>query len=95
MRSQERTIGELIQAYMRAVKSADYIDSQRIINSWSLVVGDFIASHTIDLSFSNNKLFVRFDSDVIRNEMSYSRSALMRHLNAIAGRELVKAIVFS
>lgn len=95
MRSQTHTIGELIQAYMRAVKSLDYIDSQKIINSWSLIVGDFIASHTLDVSYSNNKLFVRFDSDVLRNEMNYSRSALMRHLNAIAGRELIKTIVFN
>lgn len=94
-RNEPRPIGDLIKAYITAAKGADFIDSQKIVNSWSLVVGDFIASHTLDVYYSNNKLFIRVDSDVLRNELSYARTALMQHLNSIVGRELVKNIYFN
>ncbi len=67
----------------------------KVINSWSKVVGSFIASHTIDLSIKNNILFVRVDSDALRSELSYSKSLLMKNLNAIAGKEVVKEIVLN
>lgn len=95
MRNEVHTIGELINAYITAVKGADFVDSQRIVNSWKSVVGDFIASHTLDVYYSNNKLFVRVDSDVLRSELSYARTALMQHLNSIVGRQLVKNIYFN
>ena len=95
MRNEVHTIGELITSYITAVKGVDFVDSQKIVNSWNLVVGDFIASHTLDIYYSNNKLFVRVDSDVLRNELSYARTSLMQHLNAIVGRQLVKNIYFN
>ena len=95
MRNETHTVGELVTAFFTAARGADFIDSQKIINSWSMVVGNVIAEHTLDISYSKNTLFVRVDSDVLRNEMNYSRSSLMRALNSIVGRELVKNIYFN
>ena len=95
MRNETHTVGELVTAFFKAAKGTDFIDSQKIINSWSLVVGNVIAEHTLDISYSKNTLFVRVDSDVLRNEMNYSRSSLMRALNSIVGRELIKNIYFN
>ncbi len=95
MRNETHTVGELVTAYIKAVKGADFLDSRRIVDSWGLIVGETIAQHTLDIAYSNNRLFIRVDSDALRNELSYSRSSLMRSLNAIVGRELVKNIVFN
>lgn len=88
-------LGDLIKEFYELHKGPDYMNEIKVINSWPKVVGPFIASHTIDLSIKNNILFVRVDSDALRSELSYSKSLLMKNLNAIAGMEMVKEIVLN
>ncbi len=90
-----KPLGDLIKEFYELHKGPDYMNEIKVINSWPKVVGPFIASHTIDLSIKNNILFVRVDSDALRSELSYSKSLLMKNLNAIAGKEMVKEIVLN
>lgn len=90
-----KPLGDLIKEFYELHKGPDYMNEIKVINSWPKVVGPFIASHTIDLSIKNNILFVRVDSDALRSELSYSKSLLMKNLNAIAGMEMVKEIVLN
>jgi predicted nucleic acid-binding Zn ribbon protein len=71
------------------------LDEIKLINTWPKVVGPFIASHTIDLSIKNHVLFVRVDSDALRNELGYSKSLLIKNLNDIIGKEIVKEILLN
>ena len=71
------------------------MDEIKLINSWPKVVGPFIASHTIDLSIKNKVLFVRVDSDALRNELNYSKSLLIRNLNDLVGKEILAEIVLN
>ena len=43
----------------------------------------------------NHVLFVRVDSDALRNELSYSKSLLLKNLNEIVGKELLSEIVLN
>ena len=90
-----KPLGDLIKEFYELHKGPDYMNEIKVINSWPQVVGSFIASHTIDLSIKNNILFVRVDSDALRSELSYSKFLLMKNLNAIAGKEMVKEIVLN
>ena len=88
-------LGDLIKAFYAQHKGPDYVDELKIINSWPKVVGPFIASHTIDLSILNKILFARIDSDALRNELSYSKSLLLKNLNEVVGKEVISEIVLS
>ena len=90
-----KPLGDLIKEFYEQRRGPDYLDEIKLINSWPKVVGPFIASHTIDLSIKNQVLFVRVDSDALRNELSYSKSLLMKNLNEIVGKEIVKEIVLN
>lgn len=90
-----RPLGDLIKEFYELHKGADYLEEQKVIHSWPQVVGPFIASHTIDLSIKNHVLFIRVDSDVLRSELGYSKSLLIKNLNALVGKEMVKEIVLS
>ena len=90
-----KPLGELIKEFYEQHRGLDYIDEVKAVNSWSKVVGPFIASHTIDLSVKNHVLFVRVDSDALRNELSYSKSLLLKNLNEIVGKELLSEIVLN
>ena len=88
-----KPLGDLIKEFYEQHRGSDYLDEIKLINSWPKVVGPFIASHTIDLSFKNQVLFVRVDSDALRNELGYSKSLLMKNLNEMVGKEVVTEIV--
>ena len=86
-------LGDLIKAFYEQHKGPNYADELKIINSWKKVVGPFIATHTIDLSIRNHVLFVRVDSDALRMELEYSKSLLIKNLNELVNKELLKEIV--
>ena len=88
-----KPLGELIKEFCELHKGPDYLDAQRAVQSWPLVVGPFIASHTIDLSIKDGVMFVRVDSDALRTELAYSKSLLVDNLNASVGKVVVKEIV--
>ena len=90
-----KPLGDLIKEFVELHKGSDYLDEQKVIQAWPKVVGPFIASHTIDLSIKDGKMFVRVDSDALRSELSYSKSLLMKNLNEQAGKEVVKEIVLN
>lgn len=90
-----KPLGDLIKEFYEQHRGSDYMDEVKLINSWPKVVGPFIASHTIDLSIKNHVLFVRVDSDALRNELGYSKSLLIRNLNELAGKEILREIVLN
>lgn len=90
-----RLLGDLIREFFELHKGPDYLDEMKAVNLWGQVVGPFIASHTIDLCLRNKVLFVRVDSDVLRNELSYSKSELVGKLNDLVGKEVVKEMVLN
>ena len=90
-----KPLGDLIKEFYEQRRGSDYLDEVMVINSWPQVVGPFIASHTIDLSIKNQVLFVRVDSDALRNELNYSKSLLIKNLNETVGKELLKEIVLN
>lgn len=90
-----KPLGDLIKEFYELHKGPGYIDEVKVINSWKQVVGPFIAAHTIDLSIKNGVLFVRVDSDALRNELNYSRSLLLKNLNDLVGKEVLNEIVLN
>lgn len=88
-------LGDLIREFIVSHKGSDYLDEMKVLNSWKDIVGSFVASHTIDLSVKNGVLYVRVDSDALRNELSYSKSLLLKNLNERVGKEILKEIVLN
>lgn len=90
----QNTVGELIKAFYEEHRGPGYLDEVNIIKGWESVVGPFIAQYTKDLYIKDGVLFVSLRSDSLRTELSYSKSVLMKNLNALVGREVISDIVF-
>ena len=88
-----KPLGDLIREFYETHKGPEYIDEIKAVNSWSEVVGQFVAKHTIDLSIRNKVLYVRVDSDALRNELSFSKTQLIQSLNELVGKDVVSEIV--
>ena len=90
-----KPLKELVKEFYEQHRGPEYLDEIKAINSWDKVVGPFIASHTIDLSIKNKVLFVRVDSDALRNELNYSKSLLLKNLNELIGKDLLSDLVLN
>lgn len=88
-------LSDLIKAFYAQHKGPEYVDELKILNSWPNVVGPFIAKHTIDLHIRNKVLFVRVDSDSLRNELGYSKTLLLNSLNDLVGKNYLSEIVLN
>jgi len=61
-------------------------------NSSIQKVGEYISSHTAKTYFANGILTVYLDSAVLRNDLMFARSNLIRYLNEEIGNEIVKDV---
>ena len=90
-----KPLGELIQEFYEQHRGPQYIDEIKAVESWPKVVGPFIALHTMDISVKNKVLFVRVDSDALRNELYFSKSLLIRNLNDLIKKHFIEDIVLN
>jgi len=83
-----------IMEFLRYYGLEEKYNDMKVVHAWKDVVGKMIASHTMDLYVQRKVLFVKLDSDALRNELAYSKSLLIEKLNDAAGRQIIQDIVF-
>lgn len=88
------SIGLLIRKYLRQESLEGPLNEQRLLNSWSEVVGPAITSYTKDLYIRNQTLVVHLSSAALRQELMMGRELLVRSLNQKVGAEVIRDIVF-
>lgn len=93
MSDNQQSIGDLIREFYKLHHRENSIEETKILESWNSVVGEYIGYHTLDLKIRNEMLYVKVDADSLRTELMYSRSLLVKKLNEVAGKELLKDIV--
>lgn len=95
MRRNEQTLGEAIKEMLRALRLDDKLNESKLIHSWEEIVGKMIANHTRDIYIKNKKLIVKLDSPALKNELSYSKTKMLKTLNDAAGEEVITDIIFT
>ncbi len=92
-RSNTRPIGEVLSEYIDAFRLKGKLAEVALLHSWEEVVGGNIASRTKDLKISNQVLYVKIESSILRQELMMIRSEVVKRLNEKAGSEVIKEIV--
>lgn len=67
---------------------------KRLIDSWSEVMGQLIASYTGDLYIRNQTLFVKLKNPALRSELSLQRQEIVRRLNSHVGSQVIADVRF-
>lgn len=83
-------IGKLLNVY----KLKGKFDETSIIALWPEVMGKAIGNRTTKIYISQQKLFVRIESSVIKNELMMVRTGIIEKLNERAGSEVITEIIF-
>lgn len=86
-------IDELVWKVLRQMGLEQRFKEQEVCDVWQEVVGPAFASRTRKVSMADGRLFVVFDSAVVRNEILLVKEGLMRALNDRVGSGVVKEII--
>ncbi|MGB4204157.1 MAG: DUF721 domain-containing protein [Bacteroidales bacterium] len=86
-------LGEAIREMIDFYNLSGHLTEAGVISAWEKVVGTMIAKHTSNLYIKNKKLYVVINSSVIKSELSYVRSKLVKMLNKEAGEEVIDEVV--
>lgn len=66
----------------------------RVIQSWSVVLGENVMQYTTKLFFNRKTLYVSLNSSVLRHELFLSSERIKNALNDYVGANVVNNIVF-
>ena len=86
-------MAEVIRELLQTYGLEKGLATQRLKDAWEGIVGKTIATHTESLSVRDGKLFVKLDSSVVRSELGYVKSALVKKLNEAAGEDVITEMV--
>ena len=93
-KSNEQTLKEAINEFLRSAGLDKKMKEVRLIDSWESVVGKMIAKHTKGISIKNKTMFITLDSSALRQELTYSEEKIIKMLNDFAQEELIEKVVF-
>lgn len=93
-KSNEQSLGEIIQNVIKNLKWTDKINQTKIISSWKKIMGPNISSYTDKLVISNDVLIVYLKSAPLRQELQYAKTKIIKNINDEFGSEVIKDIHF-
>jgi predicted nucleic acid-binding Zn ribbon protein len=93
-RTNTEPIGNVIRRILREEGLESPLNERRLIDSWTEVLGNPIASYTRDLYIRNQTLYVKVSSSVLRQELLMGKDLLIRNLNKHVGADVIHNIVF-
>ena len=92
-RAENITIGDALKQYIGNGKLAQGLDQVNVKDAWFKVMGSGVAGYTTNVILERDVLFVSLSSSVLREELSYGKSKIVRMINEELGKALVDKVV--
>ena len=94
-RQNAQTLGDAIRVFLAEKRSFNHkLMENRVVNSWSEIMGSTVASYTSNVEIRRQKLYVTLTSSVLRHSLSLSKEEVIRKINQAVGDEVITDIVF-
>lgn len=88
-----KTIDELVTQVLRQMGLEQKFKEHEVQQVWPEVVGQMIASRTRSIQVIDGKLFVVFESAVVKNEIMLVKEGLIKALNDRVGGIVIKEMI--
>ncbi len=93
-KSNEETLGEVIQRLIKAYRIEPGLNKATIVKRWHDNMGSLISKRTESIFMKRTTLYVRLNSAPLKNELVMGKSKILEMLNEGFSEEVVKEIVF-
>ena len=89
-----KKLGDIIRKLMANPKLSKRLDKLDALDVWEDIIGSSLLKYIADQKIYKGVLYVKFNSAVVRNELSYRKSGFIEEINQKIGRDLITDIVF-
>jgi len=86
-------IGDVLKEFISHNNLQKGIEKVSVADAWKNMMGPAIVKYTTALKFEQATLYVQLSSSVLREELSYGKTKIIKLLNEKLGKELVKELV--
>ncbi len=92
-RFNQQIIGTVIKKLLKKQNLKVRLEELNVLDYSKEVLGKNLMKYITDLSIEKNTLFIKVNSAVVRNELSYQKTNLRERINKKTGKEFLKEIV--
>ena len=94
MSDDAQKIKTIIEEFISKNALSDGIDTARIQENWSSIMGENISAYTKEVSLQKEVLVVKLSSSVLRQELSYGKEKIVKMINKSLGEDKIQDIRF-
>ena len=92
-RSNEQTMKEAINELLETYRLKEKLSEVRLINSWEKTMGTVISKRTEKLFIKDRKLYIKLNSAVLREELSFAKNKILEMICKEAGEKIIDEVV--
>lgn len=92
-RTNTQPLKEVIHEYVEALKMKSKLKEVGVVSSWEKIVGRTVAKATREIYIKDQKLFVKIQSSVVKNELLMIKEPLIKRLNEHGQGNIITDIV--
>ena len=92
--SNEAPLKEVLDRWLKAYGYDGKMKEMDVLEAWPEMIGTAVANRTSEIYIKNKKLFLKMDSSVMREELSYGKDVIIQRVNEKAGAEIITDVWF-
>ena len=92
-KSNQQSIGAVIRKLLKNQKLEGRLKELDVLKLSEELLGKNLMKYINDLSVKNGTLIIKVKSAVVRNELSYQKSEIIKKINEQVGHEILKEII--
>ena len=79
--TREKPIADIVERLLSQYQLKGKLLELNIVQAWQELMGTSITRQTQQIYFKDDKLFIRLDSSILKNELYFSKTRLIALLN--------------
>ena len=92
-KSNQQSIGIVIKKLLKNQKLEGRLKELDVLKLSEELLGKNLMKYINDLSVKNGTLIIKVKSAIVRNELSYQKSEIIKKINEQVGNEILKEII--
>ncbi|MEE2699921.1 MAG: DUF721 domain-containing protein [Bacteroidota bacterium] len=91
-KSNQQSIGTVIKKLLKNQQLDGRLQELDLLDKCKEILGENLMKFVNELSIKNGKLTIKVNSAVVRSELSYQKSKIIKKMNDVAGSKIIKEI---
>ena len=92
-KSNQQSIGTVIKKLLKNQQLEGRLKELDLLDKCEEILGEKLMKYVNDISIKNRNLTIKVNSAVVRNELAYQKSKIIKKINEQIGDEILKEII--